>query len=60
MDLRTRLTEIIEKGGAQQADHARTLLQRLDRSGDESALADEAAVLYDAYLHDPYLTRQDG
>lgn len=45
-----RLQEIVDRGSPAQAALARELQARPDM------LADVAA-LYDAYLHDPYLTR---
>ncbi len=45
-----RLRQIIENAQPAQAAHARRLLQQ----GGTSA---EIALLYDAYLNDPYLTR---
>lgn len=57
-----RLQQIIDQGHPGQAEHARQLLQRLDDSGGQALpeLADEINLLYDAYLHDPYLTRYEG
>ena len=58
MDPRTQLQEILERGGPRQAEMAGELLGRLDAL-DSPALRDEISTLYDAYLHDPYLTRYD-
>ncbi len=62
MDLRTqsRLQEVVDKGAPGQAEHAEQLLARVnsvDGALPES-LVEEAAALFDAYLNDPYLTRQ--
>jgi hypothetical protein len=49
MDRLQRLQEVIERGSTGQAALARELV------GTE--LSDDVDLLYDAYLHDPYLTR---
>jgi len=54
-----QLEQIIANGGRDQARLARELLARLSVAPDESpALHAEIGALYDAYLHDPYLTRE--
>lgn len=61
MQQRARLEEVVTKGAPAQADRARKLLERLDATSGQAAgeLAEEIDLLYDAYLHDPYLTRTD-
>ncbi len=59
-DMHSQLEEIIANGGADQARLARELMARLSVAPDESpALLAEIGALYDAYLHDPYLTREN-
>lgn len=58
MDARARLQEVIDRGGPGQAEHARTLMDRL-ATGTNPELERQIALLHDAYLHDPYLTRYD-
>ncbi len=56
--MHAQLEQIIANGGRDQARLARELLARLSVAPDESpALHAEIGALYDAYLHDPYLTR---
>lgn len=58
MDLHTQLSEVVTQGPPAQAERARDLLRQLDASDEVPAeLVDEIQLLYDAYLHDPYLTR---
>lgn len=49
MDHQRRLQEVIDHGSPEQAAYARELLSR--------PVEDQIDLLYDAYLHDPYLTR---
>lgn len=59
MDSTQRLEEVARSGGPAQAAHARRLLDRLDLCGEQipQDLHEEVALLYDAFLHDPYLTK---
>lgn len=59
-DRKSQLREIAQKGAPGQAAHARDLLSTVTAlTGDlPPALAEEIGLLFDAYLHDPYLTRQ--
>jgi len=58
--VKAKLEQIIADGGADQARLARELLARLSVAPAESpALHAEIDALYDAYLHDPYLTRDN-
>lgn len=56
--MRAKLEQIIANGGADQARLARELLARLSVA-ESPALHAEIDALYDAYLHDPYLTREN-
>jgi hypothetical protein len=56
--VRAKLEQIIANGGADQARLARELLARLSVA-ESPALHAEIDALYDAYLHDPYLTREN-
>lgn len=57
--LPAHLGEVIERGAPAQRDEARRLAKALrEDPADAAALAD-AARLVDAYLHDPYLERDE-
>jgi hypothetical protein len=59
VDAKAQLEQIIAHGGPDQARLARELLSRLSVAPVGSpALLAEIGALYDAYLHDPYLTRE--
>lgn len=53
--LLSALSEIADHGGTEQARAARELIDRL--TADEPGAQAAAQQLADAYLHDPYLTR---
>ena len=57
MDARDQLTEIIEKGAPAQAAKARELLDRMATAPDDASIHAQTDALFDAYLHDPYLTK---
>jgi hypothetical protein len=57
MDARDQLTEIIEKGAPAQAAKGRELLDRIATTPDDASIHAETDALFDAYLHDPYLTK---
>ena len=56
-----RLEEVASRGALAQAAHARKLLVQLADAGTNlpSSLVREIETLFDAYLNDPYLTRND-
>lgn len=54
---RSRLEEVVERGAPAHAREARLLLQQWSKCPDDPAVAETAALLFDAYLNDPYLTR---
>jgi len=54
------LQHIAERGAPAQATHARALLDALSRAPRSAELQRSAEALIEAYLHDPYLTRQEG
>ncbi|MCH9676211.1 MAG: hypothetical protein K0U42_05175 [Actinomycetia bacterium] len=54
MDEFEMLREVVNKGGPAQARHAKTLLDQLDQEIDVS---ENVQQLYNAYINDPYLTR---
>lgn len=60
MELRDRLNEVEAKGAPAQATRAAELLAQLTRHPDDQSALDEADALIDAYLHDPYLTKNEG
>ncbi len=51
--MRSLLLEVADKGAPAQAARARELLTQLDTPAGQ----EEAGLLIDAFLHDPYLTR---
>ena len=55
-----RLREVQEKGALAQAQRASELLAVLKFGGEDPALTAEADALIEAYLHDPYLTKNAG
>ncbi|HAN71657.1 MAG TPA: hypothetical protein DCQ36_08730 [Actinobacteria bacterium] len=52
-----RLSEVVECGDPAQQAQARLLLEALAARPDDAAALEAAALLVDAYLNDPYLTR---
>lgn len=56
MDKREHLEEIIDRGAPGQAAQAEELLASLLAGQPDVAAID---LLYDAFLHDPYLTRDE-
>lgn len=59
MDAFDQLREVQLNGGPAQVDRATVYLDRLMTNPADPKLILEAAVLYDAYLNDPYLTRKN-
>lgn len=57
MDHFAMLEEIQRNGGVAQIEYARELLTRMSDNPQDSRLYEEAHSLYDAYVNDPYLTR---
>jgi hypothetical protein len=55
--VRGRLDEIVEKGAPALAREARLLSDQWTARPGDGAVAERAALLFDAYLNDPYLTR---
>ena len=55
----TRLREVREKGAPAQARRAVELIAALEFDSADSPSMTEADELIEAYLHDPYLTRND-
>ena len=55
-----RLQEVRDKGASAQARRARELITILEVDADDRASASEADALIEAYLHDPYLTKDVG
>jgi len=60
MELRDRLAEVAAKGAPAQSHRATALLEKLQASGLDHSSQAEARQLIDAYLHDPYLTKNAG
>lgn len=60
MDLRDRLAEVAAKGAPAQSHRATELLEKLQVAGLDNSSRAEARQLIDAYLHDPYLTKNVG
>lgn len=56
-DIVTRLTEVSTKGDPAHQEKARLLLDALQDDADDPTARRDAALLIDAYLNDPYLTR---
>jgi len=59
MDHLVMLREIQQNGAVAQVNHASELLTRIAASPDNSELHEEAYSLYDAFLNDPYLTKNN-
>jgi hypothetical protein len=57
MDSRDRLEEVAARGAHAQSAKARELLSRLATDPQDTSVPAEADALFDAYLHDPYLTK---
>lgn len=57
MDALSRLEEITVRGAPAQAAKARELLSRLTENPKDPAIPAESDALFEAYLHDPYLTK---
>jgi hypothetical protein len=57
MDAVARLREVSLLGGPAQAEEARRLLALVDNGAGVESVDEQIAQLYDAYLNDPYLTR---
>lgn len=55
-----RLREVQDKGARAQAQRAVELLQLLEVDAENPVVIAEADALLDAYLHDPYLTKNAG
>ena len=55
--MRELLREIVDRGQPAQAQAAAALLERLAANPDDGSAQSAAAALLQAYLHDPYLTR---
>lgn len=60
MELRDRLAEVAAKGAPAQSHRAVALLERLKAAELDDSSKTEAQQLIDAYLHDPYLTKNAG
>ena len=60
MELRDRLAEVATKGAPAQSQRATSLLEKLNETGLDHPSKAEAQQLIDAYLHDPYLTKNAG
>jgi|GEM_PF-5263012 hypothetical protein len=57
-----RLAEVIARGAPAQAELARDIQRRWEVLGQDDLptdLAQEIALVFNAYLHDPYLTRRE-
>lgn len=56
---RDQLREVLARGAHAQAEYATALMERLDGLDGvlPEELANDIALLSDAHLHDPYLTR---
>lgn len=52
-----RLREVQDKGATAQAQRARGLIAALERNAADPQSEAEADALIEAYLHDPYLTK---
>lgn len=59
MELKDQLREIQLNGAAAQAERAKGLLKQMTANPSDAGIQEEASVLYDAYLNDPYLTRNE-
>jgi hypothetical protein len=57
MDSRDRLEEVAARGAPAQSAKARELLSRLATDPQDLSAPAETDALFDAYLHDPYLTK---
>lgn len=57
MESLDQLREVQLNGAVAQARHASELLTRIAANPNDLELKEEASSLYDAYLHDPYLTK---
>jgi hypothetical protein len=57
MDHLVMLREIQRNGAVAQVNHAGELLTRIAANPNDLELKEEASALYEAYLHDPYLTK---
>jgi len=55
-----QLREVQDKGAPAQAQRAGELLAVLDMDAADPESIVEADALIDAYLHDPYLTKNEG
>jgi len=57
MDSRDRLEEVAARGAPAQSAKARELLSRITTDPQDASVSAETDALFDAYLHDPYLTK---
>jgi hypothetical protein len=57
VDLLLQLREVQLNGAMAQAQHASELLTRIAANPNDPLAEEEAYALYEAYLHDPYLTK---
>jgi hypothetical protein len=57
MEAKDQLREVQRNGAVAQAERAGELLTQIMANPNDPQLEVEAYVLYDAYLNDPYLTR---
>ena len=57
MDALIRLREVQRSGGVAQAAQAGDLIRRIMATPEDPAIKEEVEVLYEAYLNDPYLTK---
>jgi hypothetical protein len=57
MDVLDQLQEVQRNGAVAQVRQAEQLLTLIAAEPDSPSLRVEATILYDAYLNDPYLTR---
>jgi hypothetical protein len=57
MELMDQLREIQRNGAVAQAERASELLIQITANPKDPELEFEASALYDAYLNDPYLTK---
>ena len=55
-----QLREVADKGAPAQAQRARELIAALQLNGNDPKASAQADALFEAYLHDPYLTKNAG
>ena len=57
MELMDQLREVQRNGAVAQAERANELLMQISENPNDAKLELAASALYDAYLNDPYLTK---